>query len=298
MILTPEQFAEHNKKLLAEKEDISSKEESKWLEKWVEKVIAFFQDMEDVKEDIEELETELENKSNIEHTHKEFQELNEKIEEKSKLLNNLSDEIKNTKSSIKHYDDKPVLEQLKAIDEKVNWIVIPEVDLSGFLKEKDIETLANKNDVYTKEEIKSNFYTKKEVYTKDETYSKKEVYSKVELENRLNILPKQDRRNGGASDINDDQTTSSNTWSAQKIQQELSNAWSWSRLLDLVWQNCSITYNWSNQVLTETYADGTVTTYTYSWGVIQTTVTVFPDAETITATYTYTWSLVTWVTYT
>lgn len=79
------------------------------------------------------------------------------------------------------------------------------------------------------------------------------------------------------------------------------SSWWWSstsRLLELIWQNCVIAYNGSNQVLTETYSDGTVTTYTYSWWVIQTTVTVFPDAETITATYTYTWSLVTGVNYT
>lgn len=183
-IFTKEQFEEHNKKLLAEKEKVSSEEESKWIEKWVEKVIEFFQDMEDVKEDIEELETELERKANTDHTHKEFQELNEKIEEKTNLINNLSYEIKETKSSIKHYDDKPVLEQLKAIDEKVNWIVIPEVDLSGFLKEKNIKNLVDKKEIESlanKDEV----YNKEETYNKDEVYTKKEVYNKKEIDERI-----------------------------------------------------------------------------------------------------------------
>ena len=306
MILTPEQFVEHNKKLLAEKEEISSKEGSKGIEKWIEKVMEFFQEIEDVKEDVEELEIELESKANIDHTHKEFQEINDKIEEKTNLLNNLSDEIKETKSSIKHYDDKPVLEQLKAIDEKVNWIIIPEVDLSGFLKEKniknfvdkkEIESLANKDDVYTKEET----------YNKDEVYSKNETYNKEEIDNKVNSRWNTQTLLGSTNyitDLLDVRVTNPTEW--QTLVYNENNKrwenWAWwsstSRLLELIWQNCVIAYNGSNQVLTETYADGTVTTYTYSWWVIQTTVTVFPDAETITATYTYTWSLVTGVNYT
>jgi hypothetical protein len=63
-----------------------------------------------------------------------------------------------------------------------------------------------------------------------------------------------------------------------------------------VWQSFTIAYNGSNQVITQTYADGTVTTNTYTGWVVTQAVTVFED-ETITANYTYTGWLVTSVTF-
>lgn len=140
-----------------------------------------------------------------------------------------------------------------------------------FQKIKD--SIEEKTSIWEVQEALKEFSTTNEI--KEYYYNKKEIDSKLSVKKWNTII----QYNGGGTP---------SWWSST----------TYSKLLDLVWQNCSITYNWSNQVLTETYADGTVTTYTYSWGLVQTTVTVFPDDETITATYTYTWSLVTWVTYT
>lgn len=300
-IFTKEQFEEHNKKILSEKEDLSDKEESKGIEKWIERVMEFFQEIEDVKEDVEELEIELESKANIDHTHKEFQEINDKIEEKTNLLNNLSDEIKETKSSIKHYDDNPVLERIntiqeevKTLEERVSWIKIPEINLTGFLKEKDIKNLANKKEVYNKEET----------YNKDEVYTKKEVYNKKEIDERI-----KNNQWGSTSivwwasfmwDLQDVKLSNTEDWQIlvyDEVTKRWENATAWSKLLELVWKDCTLTYNWSNQVLTQTYIDGTVTTNTYTSWVITQTSTIFPDETTITVTYNYTWWLVSSIEY-
>lgn len=268
----------------------------------------FFQDMEDVKEDMEELEEKLEKKSNTDHTHKEFKELNDKIEEKSKLLNNISDEIKETKSSIKHYDDKPVLEQLKAIDEKVNWIVIPEVDLSGFLKNKDIknfvdkkeiESLANKDEVYTKEET----YSKQEVYSKEETYNRSEIDNKVN--SRWNTQTLLGSTNY-ITDLLDVRVTNPTEWQTL-VYNETNKRWenwvwwwpstTYSKLLELEWLSWTLTYNGNNQVDTVTYSTCIVVNTYNGNNQIATTVYTFSDATVITMTATYSGTTLTWFNY-
>lgn len=181
-IFTKEQFEEHNKKILSEKEDNSSKNEISWIDIMYD----FLSDIKKIKDDTQIIESELEKKSESDHTHEEFTQINDKIsnlkENISKIKENISSEIKNVKSSIKHYDDNPVLERIntiqeevKTLEERVSWIKIPEINLTGFLKEKDIKNLANKKEVYNKEET----------YNKDEVYTKKEVYNKKEIDERI-----------------------------------------------------------------------------------------------------------------
>lgn len=316
MILTPEQFAEHNKKLLAEKEEISSKEGSKGIEKWIEKVMEFFQDMEDVKEDMEELEEKLEKKSNTDHTHKEFKELNDKIEEKSKLLNNISDEIKETKSSIKHYDDNPVLERIntiqeevKTLEERVSWIKIPEINLTGFLKEKDIKNLANKKEIGSLAN-KDDVYTKEETYNKDEVYTKKEVYNKKEIDERI-----KNNQWGSTSivwwasfmwDLQDVKLSNTEDWQTL-VYNETNKRWenwvwwwpstTYSKLLELEWLSWTLTYNGNNQVDTVTYSTCIVVNTYNGNNQIATTVYTFSDATVITMTATYSGTTLTWFNY-
>lgn len=303
-IFTKEQFEEHNKRILSSKKEDETHSEKKDIEKWIGRVMEFFQDMEDLKEDIEEIEKELESKSDANHTHDEFNVITEKFDKIKDSITNISDEIKNIKSSIKHYDDKPlserintIQEEVKTLEERVSWIKIPEINLTGFLKEKDIKNLANKKEVYNKEET----------YNKDEVYTKKEVYNKKEIDERI-----KNNQWGSTSivwwasfmwDLQDVKLTDLQDWDVPKwnaTNQRFENwQWwsSWSKLLTLVWQSFTVTYNWSNQVLTQTYDDGTVSTNTYTWWVVTQTVTVFPDETTITVTYNYTWWLVSSIEY-
>lgn len=303
-IFTKEQFEEHNKKILSEKEDNSSKNEISWIDIMYD----FLSDIKKIKDDTQIIESELEKKSESDHTHEEFTQINDKIsnlkENISKIKENISSEIKNVKSSIKHYDDNPVLERIntiqeevKTLEERVSWIKIPEINLTGFLKEKDIKNLANKKEVYNKEET----------YNKDEVYTKKEVYNKKEIDERI-----KNNQWGSTSivwwasfmwDLQDVKLSNTEDWQIlvyDEVTKRWENATAWSsvnKLLELVWKDCTLTYNWSNQVLTQTYIDGTVTTNTYTSWVITQTSTIFPDETTITVTYNYTWWLVSSIEY-
>lgn len=314
-IFTKEQFEEHNKKILSEKEDNSSKNEISWIDIMYD----FLSDIKKIKDDTQIIESELEKKSESDHTHEEFTQINDKIsnlkENISKIKENISSEIKNVKSSIKHYDDNPVLERIntiqeevKTLEERVSWIKIPEINLTGFLKEKDIKNLANKKEIGSLAN-KDDVYTKEETYNKDEVYNKNETYNREEIDNKVNSRWNTQTllwSTNYITDLLDVRVTEPTEWQTL-VYNETNKRWenwvwwwpstTYSKLLELEWLSWTLTYNGNNQVDTVTYSTCIVVNTYNGNNQIATTVYTFSDATVITMTATYSGTTLTWFNY-
>ena len=243
-IMSREQIDEHNKILEKQKEEgQQEKEQQEIIDAHERKSLS--ENLDKLKKEIEVLEKK---KSNLDHTHSEFKNIALEIKKLDNDLNNIHTELKNVSESIEPYEDKPIQEKIITIEqsilslsERISWIKIPEVDLTGFLKEGEV-------------------YGKDEVYNKDETYNRKEVDDKIRYK----------KSDGWYNYINDDITdpyfTRSSTKITAAIAAEVDTPW-WSNTQVqfndwwVLWGDAGFEYNkTTNRLSVELLTTWTITT--------------------------------------
>lgn len=234
---------------------------------------------------------------------KDIRDIKEKIDKGNKEIldttkNMVNSSIESLSIKSKNYIDESITKQWDKVKKEIDKVK-EFINVTG-------ETIQDvKEDISEqKKEFKENLNTKSE---KDHTHSEFKEYDKKISDIDKKVDEKTDFKEvkKALDEFYTKSEVDKKISSIKKVNNISVSGWipqwgswwsSWSKLLTLIWQSFTVTYNGSNQVVTQTYADGTVTTNTYTGWVVTQTVTIFAD-ETITADYIYTGWLVTSVTF-